>query len=87
MDNTTQERMIFRRLSIGTWYRVTAQGEGACCARDNDHSPLVSCNTNYLLGNVYDARCSCCYLGHTHTRELHEKNLTDYITKHPGVIQ
>lgn len=30
---------------------------------------------NHTIGNGYDARCSCCYLGYTHTEEAHQKKI------------
>jgi hypothetical protein len=84
-ENTTAPTN-FHRVGRG-WARFDPDGAAVCVAHDGDFSPAVECNTNYLPGHCYDARCSCCYLGHNHSSALHDQNLTEYLATHKEVIQ
>lgn len=65
-----------------SWRRRDPDGFGVWVARNGDTSPAVECNSNYLPGHSYNIRCSCCWLGHSHSRELHDRNLTEYAALH-----
>ena len=57
------------------WRRRNADGFGCWVAYDGDMSPVLKCNTNYLLGRSYNADCGHCGLGHAHSTGMHVKNL------------
>jgi hypothetical protein len=84
-ENTTYQREFLR--AGRHWVRREPEGFSVCVARYGDVSAVVECNTNYLPGHAYDAHCSCCYLGHTHSREMHDQSLLDYTTTHREAIQ
>jgi hypothetical protein len=56
------------------------RSDGTWAASKSDVSPaLTGITTNYLPGHeMYDSRCSACFLGHSHSQELHYKNLERY---------
>ena len=55
--------------------RSWLRSDGVWVLNVSDESRVVECNTNYLEGACYDSRCAACFLGHAHSKLLHDSNL------------
>ena len=70
-QNEEHFRMVGR-----SWRRIDPDGFGVWVVDRHDTSPAVLIST-YHAGGVYDPDCHYCYLGHSHSRDAHDKERLD----------